>query len=158
MMQLLREILIRVTLAGLAGAAALRLCGTGALREVVRLAVGLLMLLAFLQPISRYELPDWKSLWNSSAQSAAEIEEQNRQTAFTAVGSSIAQALEKSAKAQGFDCEIRVTMETDADGLLQIGSVKVWYSARDSDRLAELQALLTEACGVPAERQEMVKQ
>ena len=46
MNELLHTILLRVTLAGAASAAALRMAGSGAMRETVRLAAGLLMLAA----------------------------------------------------------------------------------------------------------------
>ena len=51
MNELLHTILLRVTLAGAASAAALRMAGSGAMRETVRLAAGLLMLAALLQPL-----------------------------------------------------------------------------------------------------------
>ena len=58
MNELLHTILLRVTLAGAASAAALRLSGEGAMREVVRLAAGLLMLTALLQPLGSLRLPE----------------------------------------------------------------------------------------------------
>ena len=52
MTELLQTILLRVTIAGAASAVALKLAGGGALKEVVRTAAGLLMLLALLQPLA----------------------------------------------------------------------------------------------------------
>ena len=51
MTELFSTILLRVTLAGAASAVALRIAGGGTMREVVKLAAGLLMLLALLQPL-----------------------------------------------------------------------------------------------------------
>ncbi|MFR6188616.1 MAG: hypothetical protein ACLUI6_06400 [Butyricicoccus sp.] len=48
MTELLQTILLRVTIAGAVSAMALKLAGGGALKEVVRTAAGLLMLLALL--------------------------------------------------------------------------------------------------------------
>ena len=52
MTELFQTILMRVTLAGVASAVALRMVGGGALREIIKAAAGLLMLLALLQPLS----------------------------------------------------------------------------------------------------------
>ena len=52
MTELLQTILLRVTLAGAASAVALRLVGNGALREIIKMAAGLLLMLALLQPLS----------------------------------------------------------------------------------------------------------
>ena len=47
-------------------------------------------------------------------------------------------------------------MANDADGLLQVDKVTVYYDSVDESRLSELQDLLTKECGVPAERQELI--
>ena len=47
-------------------------------------------------------------------------------------------------------------MANDADGVLQIDHVTVHYGGADAARLDELQTLLTEECGVPADRQELI--
>lgn len=59
MNELLHTILLRVTLAGAASAAALRMAGSGAMRETVRLAAGLLMLAALLQPLGSLRSAGW---------------------------------------------------------------------------------------------------
>ena len=59
MTELLQTILLRVTLAGIASAVALRLVGNGALREIVKMAAGLLLMLALLQPLSGLHLLSW---------------------------------------------------------------------------------------------------
>ena len=69
MTELLQTILLRVTIAGAASAVALKLAGGGALKEVVRTAAGLLMLLALLQPLAGLHLLSWN--WQSSALAGA---------------------------------------------------------------------------------------
>lgn len=156
MTELIRTILLRVTLAGLASAVALSVVKESALREVVRLAAGLLMLLALLQPLSRFNLPSASELLGAPQTDTAELAQQNVQTAMDAVGSSIGKTLEQRAAAEGFDCSVLVTMAADQDGVLQIEQVTVRYKASDSSRLDELQELLTTECGVPKEKQELI--
>ena len=110
MTELLQTILLRVTIAGAVSAMALKLAGGGALKEVVRTAAGLLMLLALLQ----------------------------------------------RAEEAGIPCTVNVEMANDADGLLQVDKVTVYYDSTAANRLSELQSLLTKECGVPAERQELI--
>ncbi len=153
---LLHTILMRVTLAGIASAVALRLAGSGAMREVVKLAAGLLMLLALLQPVSQLKGAGIKGLWEYDGVSVSELEEQNMQTVMSTVAASIADSAEQRAADEGIECEVIVTMGNDADGLLQIDHVTVYYHERDEGRLDELRALLLRECGVDEERQELI--
>lgn len=156
MTELIRTILLRVALAGLASTVAMSVVKENALREVVRLAAGLLMLLALLQPLSRFRMPSAGEIMGKQQADTAELAQQNAQTAMDAVGSSIGKTLEQRAAAEGIDCSVLVTMATDRDGVLQIEKVTVRYQASDSGRLAELQNILTEECGVPKEKQELI--
>ncbi len=158
MTDLLRMILVRVTVAGIASAVALRMAGGGALRETVRVGVGLLMLLALLQPLAHAQtrLTFDKDLLDREKVSKEELEARNMQTAMNAVGSSIARSLERRAGEIGIDCTVYVSMGVDAEGILQIEDVTVYYDAQDADRENELSMMLTEECGVDADRQELI--
>ncbi|MDO4270745.1 MAG: stage III sporulation protein AF [Eubacteriales bacterium] len=157
MTELFRTILFRVTLAGIASAAALRVVGGGALREIVKLAAGLLMLLALLQPLGRLRLPAWTGILDTSRAQTAEIEEQNNRTAQSSVANSIAGTLEKRAAQQGIDCTVTVAMATDGQGVLQIDRVTVYHAKQDAALLDELQTLIMDECGVPKDRQELIE-
>ena len=142
MNELLHTILLRVTLAGAASAAALRLSGEGAMREVVRLAAGLLMLTALLQPLGSLHLPD---LGETNVPDTEALRETNMQT-----------AVQLRAGREGFDCTLSVTMATDENGVLQADRVTVYCGTGDLARIDRLQTLITEECGVPPERQEVI--
>ena len=156
MTELFQTILLRVTLAGAASAVALRVVCGGALREIVKMAAGLLLLLALLQPLSGLSLLSWEGWTGTSQEDIDAIRERNAQTAMSTVAATIARAVEQRAEQEGFDCSVKVTMANDADGILQIDRVTVYYGGSDAARLHELQALLTEECGVPASRQELI--
>lgn len=160
MSELFHTILLRVTLAGVASAVALRVVEGGALREIVKLAAGLLMLLALLQPLAGLRLTGWEGLRDGALAGVDvdAIQEQNAQTTMSTVAASIADALESSAQVKGFDCTIHVTMENDENGILQVGQVTVYYQSTDAARLDELKTLVTEGSGVDADRQEWVAQ
>ena len=154
MTELFSTILLRVTLAGAASAVALRIAGGGTMREVVKLAAGLLALLQPLRGADRY---NWTSEIGAAQTDIDAIEQQNIQTTMSTLASTIADTAEQRAAAEGFDCSVHVEMAKGADGLLQIGRLTVYYSARDAERLPALQQLLAQECGVPADRQELIR-
>ena len=145
MTELLQTILLRVTIAGAVSAMALKLAGGGALKEVVRTAAGLLMLLALLQPLAGLHMLSWNWQGSVSQSDIDEMQARNMQTTMSTVAASIAKAGQQ-----------RVEMANDADGLLQVDKVTVYYDSTAANRLSELQSLLTKECGVPAERQELI--
>ncbi len=154
---LLHTILTRVTLAGIASAVALRLSGDGPAKEAVRISSGLLMMLALLQPLSGLKLSEIYGSIGKIDVPVSELEEENMQTAMSTVAASIAGTLEKSAAEKGIDCDVVVTMENDANGILQIGRVTVYYRKSDADKLGILKGLLLDECGVEPERQELIE-
>ena len=151
MTELLQTILLRVTIAGAVSAMALKLAGGGALKEVVRTAAGLLML-----PLAGLHLLSWN--WQSSVSQSDidEMQARNMQTTMSTVAASIAKAVQQRAEEAGIPCTVNVEMANDADGLLQVDKVTVYYDSTAANRLSELQSLLTKECGVPAERQELI--
>ena len=74
------------------------------------------------------------------------------QTTMSTVAASIAKVQQRAEEA-GIPCTVNVEMANDADGLLQVDKVTVYYDSTAANRLSELQSLLTKECGVPAERQ-----
>ncbi len=154
MTELLQTILLRVTIAGAVSAMALKLAGGGALKEVVRTAAGLLMLLALLQPLAGLHVLSWQG--SVSQSDIDEMQARNMQTTMSTVAASIAKAVQQRAEEAGIPCTVNVEMANDADGLLQVDKVTVYYDSTAANRLSELQSLLTKECGVPAERQELI--
>ena len=137
-------------------AMALKLAGGGALKEVVRTAAGLLMLLALLQPLAGLHVLSWNWQGSVSQSDIDEMQARNMQTTMSTVAASIAKAVQQRAEEAGIPCTVNVEMANDADGLLQVDKVTVYYDSADESRLSELQSLLTKECGVPAERQELI--
>ncbi len=156
MTELLQTILLRVTIAGAVSAMALKLAGGGALKEVVRTAAGLLMLLALLQPLAGLHMLSWNWQGSVSQRDIDEMQARNMQTTMSTVAASIAKAVQQRAEEAGIPCTVNVEMANDADGLLQVDKVTVYYDSTAANRLSELQSLLTKECGVPAERQELI--
>lgn len=83
MTELLQTILLRVTIAGAVSAMALKLAGGGALKEVVRTAAGLLMLLALLQPLAGLHVLSWNWQGSVSQSDIDEMQARNMQTTMS---------------------------------------------------------------------------
>ena len=99
MNELLHTILLRVTLAGAASAAALRMAGAArCARQCVSRPVCSCSRL-FYSRSAVCALPSWSV---SAAPDTQAIRETNMQTAMSAVASSIAKALESRAAAEGY--------------------------------------------------------
>ena len=145
MTELLQTILLRVTIAGAVSAMALKLAGGGAL-----------MLLALLQPLAGRHMLSWNWQGSVSQSDIDEMQARNMQTTMSTVAASIAKAMQQRAEEAGIPCTVNVEMANDADGLLQVDKVTVYYDSTAANRLSELQSLLTKECGVPAERQELI--
>ena len=137
MTELLQTILLRVTIAGAVSAMALKLAGGGALKEVVRTAAGLLMLLALLQPLAGLHVLSWNWQGSVSQSDIDEMQTRNMQTTMSTVAASIAKAVQQRSEEAGIPCT-------------------VYYDSTAANRLSELQSLLTKECGVPEERQELI--
>ena len=157
MTELLQTILLRVTIAGAASAAALRLACGGALREVVRLAAGLLLLLALLQPLAGRNLLSRPWRGSLAGVDIDALQEENMQTTMSTVAASIARAVQQRADEAGIRCTVTVEMANDAEGLLQIDRVTVYYDSADTARLPELRGLITKESCVPSERHELIE-
>ena len=98
MTELLQTILLRVTIAGAMSAMALKLAGGGALKEVVRTAAGLLMLLALLQPLAGLHVLSWNWQGSVSQSDIDEMQARNMQTTMSTVAASIAKAVQQRAE------------------------------------------------------------
>ncbi len=156
MTELLHTILLRVTLAGIASAAALKLSGEGAMKEAVKLSAGLLMLLALLQPLAGIK-GGFPEMLEAGGVPVTELEEENMQTVMSTVAASIAESVESRALREGIKCDVVVTMGKDSNGLLQISHVTVYYREQDSGRIEIIKNLLLEECGVEEGRQELIE-
>lgn len=155
MMELFHNILVRVTLAGMAGSVAVTLTKDSALREIVRFAAGLLMILALLQPLAQLRLPTLSGIFGKN-QTQMQVQTQNEQTARAAFEKSVEDAITRRAAEQGIACTVAVSLQADQSGGYAVERVSVRYHDLDEEQLAALQSMLETACGIPKDRQEMI--
>lgn len=153
MTELITTILIRVTVTGIVSSVAIAVAKGSSNSEIVNIGCGLLMILAFMQPISQIKLPSIGSFFEAPEISAEEIQEANMQTTMGSIGATLAQVMQEHAEEKGIACSFAVAMETDEGGVLQVATVTVYYSAVESTRLAEIAEIIESDCAVTSERQ-----
>lgn len=159
----MRELVVGVSTAAMIGGVALTLVQGGALREIVRLASGLTMLLALLTPLSALRLPSaggWLQGTFAQASTRTEAEQMQARNDELAVGSmarAAASYIEEQAKVLGVRCTAKVTLGQDARGTLTLDAVTVTYHAADSAALNTVRQMIENECGIPQERQSYVE-
>ncbi len=150
MIELFREILTGVAAAALCGGAAVLFAKGKAMQEVLRLATGIAVLLAVLQPLAGFRLPDpFARLRKPEAvQTTAD---DTAQVLARAAAQQVEREIEQRAAMQGIPCTVHLTLAQDAQGNAEITGVQIGCS-RSADTAA-LTQLLTTVCGIPKELQ-----
>ena len=157
MIEILRQMILGVTAAAILSAVLLEFTQQSALREVVRLAAGMALILALLTPLSRLHMPSLTGWLDGARQQVArqteQAQAQNDAIAQTSVGGAVSDYLAGQAAERGIDCTMRVSFAEDGDGTLRIGGVEARACAALTPVQREaLSGLIEEACGLTREQ------
>ena len=132
---ILRSIIFGVSTAALFGGIAMTLVRSGALREIIRIAVGTMLILSLLYPVSkiRLRLPLEKFRQSTQAVTQHVDEAKDRQKDLLAQSSAreIGAYLVRKAKNEGISCDIDVFAEAHDDNTVSIERITV-YADRKS--------------------------
>lgn len=156
MIELFQTMLAGVAAAALCGGAALALTRGSALREVIRLAGGLAILLAVLQPLTGIRLPDLagkveQALQNNAAQSTM-YAQQNEQALTTAAVHSVTDYIEQRASQLGVSCTADAAVEREADsGRTVLTGLTLTASAEAQSQTEAVESMILSECGIPKE-------
>ena len=152
MMDLLRTWLFGLTAVSALLALAESLVTQEGIRRVLRLAGGVLMILVLLQPVVRMDLGELRFSPDALRQEAEALEEeyarQQEAALETGIEEELASYIWDKAQALGLSCQVRVTVETGADGIPVPRSVTV--TGAYSEDLSEI---IETDLGIPREQQ-----
>ena len=152
MMDLLRTWLFGLTAVSALLALAESLVTQEGIRRVLRLAGGVLMILVLLQPVVRMDLGELHFSPDALRQEAEALEEeyarQQEAALETGIEEELASYIWDKAQALGLSCQVRVTVETGADGIPVPRSVTV--TGAYSEDLSEI---IETDLGIPREQQ-----
>ena len=149
--------LLRFWLFGLTALSALLALAEGlvtqeGIRRVLRLTGGVLMILVLLRPVVRMDLENLHFSLDALRQEAETLEEEyTRQQAeqlSAGIEEELASYIWDKAQALGLNCQVSVTVETGADGVLAPRSVDI--TGEYSEALSEI---IEKDLGVPREQQ-----
>lgn len=162
MIAVLREMILGVTAAAIFSAVMLQLADKSALQEVVRLAAGMVLILALLTPLSRLTAPHFSGWFAQSrqqvTQQTAQAQARNEALARSNIAGAVSKYLTEQAESMAIPCKISTTLAQGADGTVEIAGITVRGQDIGQAQRAALTALITENCGVAAEQVTFVEE
>lgn len=161
MIELVRQMIVSVTAAAIFSTVMLMIVQKSALHEVIRLATGMLMIMALLLPLSRLSLPTFdgalEKVQSQTGQQVEEAQQKNQEIASSSIGGAVSKYIEEKASEMGIRCTVRTTLKEDDAGTLEISRIQVSSSGMTSAQRSQISELIEQECGVPPERQELVE-
>lgn len=155
MIELFQTMLVGVAAAALCGGAALALTKGNALREVIRLAGGLAVLLAVLQPLTGLRFPDLvgsiRQTVQSNAAQSAQYEQENEQVLTAAAVQSVADYIEQRAAQLGVECTAELASCPDADGRTVLTGLTLTAQETAQTERETIERMIVSECGIPKE-------
>lgn len=161
MIELVRQMIISVTAAAVFSTVMLMIVQKSALHEVIRLATGMLMILALLLPLSRLSFPSFNGMFSReklrTEQQVKQAQQKNQNIARSSFGGAVSNYIEKKAADLGIHCSVKTTLTQDEAGTLEIAGIHVQSDKLTATQRSQLSALIEQECGVPPEKQELVE-
>lgn len=157
MINLFRILLINVSVAAILAGVSLQFVREGPMREVIRLAAGLMMTLALLVPLTK--LPAARMVFSDALRetetAAALAAEENQRIAASSVGSAIAVYIQSRAGEMGIDCTASVHMSSDENGWLVTEGVTLYLESASEEEIGAVCQMVAQECGIPIYQQEV---
>lgn len=156
----LKSIILGVSTAALFGGIAMTLVPAGALKEIVRLAAGVMVILSLLYPISQIQLRFPTGWLHTSAQPVGrQVEAAEAQRKIWTAESSareIGAYLVRKAGKQGIVCDIAVRASVAEGDTISLDGAEI-CGTLSATELEWVNTLLETECGIPREMQSYVE-
>lgn len=150
MIELFREMLVGVAAAALCGGAAVLFAKGKAMQEVLRLATGLVLLLAVLRPLSEFRLPDVFGRGTEMRQAVQMNCGETQKVLGDAAAQQVESYVEERASQMGIPCTAVLQLTQDAEKILVTG---VQLTCSRNTNTEALSQMLVSECGIPKELQ-----
>ncbi len=155
-MGLIREWLLGVTCAAMVLALAETVAPEGGVKRVCRLAGGLVLLLAVIQPVMKLDevamLQAMAEYRVTAQEYSSALDEKNNLIYETIIEEDAAAYIVDKAEQLGISCQAEVTFEYDGDGIPSPDTVTVRGDWTD-EQCRQLSQILATDLGIPAARQ-----
>lgn len=157
---ILRPIILGVSASALLGSAAMALVHTGALREVIRLAVGVMMILSLLLPVSKlhFSLPlDWmRNHTQSVSKQVEQVQQQRKGWMAESSAKEVSTYMMHRARAEGIECEIKIQASMVSEDTVSLDHAEIRASLTP-EQAEKIAAMLETECGIPRGNQTYVE-
>lgn len=150
MIAVLRQMILSVTAAALFGSVLISLTEGRAQQEIVRIAVGLMVVLALINPLRTVKMPELGGLFSGQEEYRSEGENAYYEAVLEEFTEQTESWLEQRAEELGIECSINISAEQE-DGAVSITRAEVSAEGLSEPEKTELIDEIAEQCGISTE-------
>lgn len=150
MIGIVRQMILCVTAASLFGSMMLSLTEQKGQKEIIRIAIGMMLVLALITPLRSIRLPDWgwlSGLW-SGQETSADAQEVYQKHVLEEFETELETYLEQCAAREGVSCAAEVTAEQQADTVSIQAAVLTFVSDVTEQQREEIGAMAAQELGI----------
>lgn len=150
MIAVLRQMILSVTAAALFGSVLISLTEGRAQQEIVRIAVGLMVVLALRNPLRTVRMPEPGVLFSGQEEYRNEGENAYYEAVLEEFAEQTESWLEQRAEELGIECSVNISAEQE-DGVVSITRAEVSAEGLSESEKSELVDEIAEQCGISTE-------
>lgn len=144
-----QHIIVCVTTAAIFLAALMAFVPNGAIREVVRLAGGLVLILALVTPLRNLRITELvRSISDVPEFSPEQVEQEAEEWNQQYIAQEIAQYVSQKAEEMGINCTITIMTEQEGENLILSGAEIVYDSTVEDETKEKMEELMEQECGI----------
>lgn len=151
MIDLLRQIILSVTAASLFGAVVLAIAPEGAMKEVLRMGTGLILIVSLVIPMQKYAPQRFREFLPRIETTQTENSTQLfQQEMIREIEAETADYAEQLAQQSGISCQAQVSAQIQTDN--QVVITQISLKQEGNADLSQLQQTLAQQLGISADR------
>lgn len=151
MIDLLRQIILSVTAASLFGAVVLAIAPEGAMKEVLRMGTGLILIVSLVIPMQKYAPQRFREIFPRIETAQTEDSTQLfQQEMIREIEAETADYAEQLAQQSGISCQAQVSAQIQTDN--QVVITQVSLKQEGNADLSQLQQTLAQQLGISVDR------
>lgn len=151
MIDLLRQIILSVTAASLFGAVVLAIAPEGAMKEVLRMGTGLILIVSLVIPMQKYAPQRFREFFlRIETAQTKDSTQLFQQEMIREIEAETADYAEQLAQQSGISCQAQVSAQIQTDN--QVVITQVSLKQEGNADLSQLQQTLAQQLGISADR------
>lgn len=153
MLNIFQNVLTTVTITAIFSGIMLSFLKDGAMKEVLRISAGLMVVIAILLPLSsvRVKSFSFSKIKKDYSQEAEQAESKNQDLTYNIVSAKISQYITDTAAKKGIKCTVHTYISYDEDNTIQVDRIEISCDQKAKEN--ELSNLIYNECGIDKEKQ-----